>query len=129
MMVNERTFLNRASHRINRSGGVMERWSGAVPGSILQHSNTPLLHYSVCSSLLLFHRPAIPADDDKAAGKFSFVPRPVALGEQAPGRGELLPATAALGFAGAAAVRVVHRVARHAAVDRPDPSMAGAAGL
>src|SRR5256885_10759210 len=53
----------------------------------------------------------------------------VALGEQTPGRGKLLPTAAGLGFARAAAVRMVHRITGNTTVNRPDAAMAGAPGF
>src|ERR1700722_20410123 len=60
---------------------------------------------------------------------FLPVPGAVTLGQQTPRRGQLLPAAAALGFALAAAVWMIHRVLRDTAVDRADATMPGTAGL
>src|SRR5665213_1764310 len=59
---------------------------------------------------------------------FAFVACPVALGQQSPRRGQLLPA-AALGFAGAAAVGMIDGIARHAAADGTNTAMPRAPGF
>src|SRR5215471_1563956 len=58
------------------------------------------------SSLYVFHRPAITADQDEPVRMFLLVPGAIAFGEQAPGRSELLPAATGLGLAGAATVQI-----------------------
>src|SRR5436309_13200642 len=68
-------------------------------------------------SLFMFHRPAVAAHQNEAVRMFLFVTGAIAFCEQAPGGSKLLPATAGFGFAGAAAVRVVHRITRDTAVD------------
>src|SRR5277367_1250777 len=54
---------------------------------------------------------------------FALISSPVALGQQAPRGGQLLPAAAALGLAGAAAIRMIDGIARDAAVDRANATM------
>src|SRR5256885_16786075 len=60
---------------------------------------------------------------------FVFVPRLVALRQQAPRRSKLLPATAAFALALTAAIRMIDRVARHAARDRTNAAMTRTAGF
>src|SRR5271169_6846235 len=79
--------------------------------------------------LLALHWPAVAADQDEAVRVFLLVPGAIALGQQAPGRGQLLPTAAGLGFACATAVRVVHGVAGHTAVNGPNADMAGTASF
>src|ERR1700677_5152142 len=87
-------------------------------------------HGAVRVGLLLAARRApVLADQDEAAGDERAPARREALGELAPRGDDLLAAAAPLGLALAAAVRVVDRVHRHAAVDRAPAQPAVAAGL
>src|SRR6266496_3455653 len=91
------------------------------------HDST--LHALTIQRLFVFHRHPVAADQDKPVRGLALVARPIALGQQTPGGSQLLPAAAGLGLASAAAVRMVHRVARHAAVDRANAAMPRATGF
>src|ERR1035438_3212675 len=72
------------------------------------------------SKLLVLHWPAIAPDQDEPIRMLLLLARPVALRQQTPRRGELLPSAAGLRLALSATVGMINRVARYTAVDRPD---------
>src|SRR5665213_392365 len=73
--------------------------------------------------LFAFHWTAITAHQYKSVREFALVARSVSLGQQAPRRCQLLPASAGFGFARAAAIRMVNGIPRNAAVDRANATM------
>jgi len=75
----------------------------------------------------VLHRASIAAHQDEPVRVFLLVTGAIALSEQAPRGGQLLPTAARLRFAGATTVRVVDRVACYTAADRPNAEMAGTA--
>src|SRR5690242_5489484 len=70
-------------------------------------------HFRSNHALLVLHWPPIATDQNKSVGKLLLVTGAITLRNQTPRRGQLLPATARLGLAGATAVRMVHRVPRN----------------
>src|SRR5204863_3636334 len=70
------------------------------------------------ASSIELHGPAVSANENEPVRVFLVPPGLAALGDFAPRRCELLPAAAGFGLALAAAVRMVHRVPRHPAIDR-----------
>jgi hypothetical protein len=104
----------------------MEWWNNGVKSrsSIFQYSSVPIFRFVFS---FVFHWPAITADQNKAIGMFLLVSRAVALGEQTPRGGQLLPAAAGFGFACATTVGMVDRITRDTAVDRANAAMTGPA--
>ena len=74
-------------------------------------------------SLLVLHRPAVAADQNKSVGKFLLVAGAISLGLQTLWRSQLLPATTTLGFTLTTTVWMIHRVARHTTSNRTDAAM------
>ena len=91
----------------------------------LHRSGTPLLRLFSFQ----FHGAAVAADEDEAVGLFFLVAGAIAFGQEAPGRSELLPAAAGFGFACAAAVGVIDRIAGNTAIDRANAEMARTASF
>src|SRR5206468_2070368 len=71
----------------------------------------------------VLHRPAVAADQNKSIRILLLFARAITLRQQTPWRRKLLLATAGLGFACAAAVRMVYRIARYTTVNWANAAM------